>query len=254
MRLTGTLYNPNYFAWITSWLVIIIYVLSSKRTRYLAILFGAILVIFSGSRTHFVLFPLELVFTFILMYFSERVRISKEKFLRALLILISSIILVLVLFYVFQDYFPYMKQILNIFQTGDLRSVSSMNLRVEMWENRLSLFTKMSDWIWGVPPYDVSNSDNDIIYILNRSGIYGLVVYFIIYTISLFSIVYVSYKRQKISKFALLYFSYFLFMLFTGFVSETFGSWHYPILLYILASISISSKVGEEMSKDINLN
>ncbi|MED4407076.1 hypothetical protein P9214_14860, partial [Heyndrickxia coagulans] len=68
VRITGTLDNPNLFAWFVIQMTLIIYLFeNNKIKKILFIIIGVLLVFLSGSRTLFCLFPVILLMTQILL-------------------------------------------------------------------------------------------------------------------------------------------------------------------------------------------
>lgn len=58
VRITGTLANPNIFAWIVLQMSIIVFLFEEKKIKkWFFVIIGFILVVFAGSRSLLILFP-----------------------------------------------------------------------------------------------------------------------------------------------------------------------------------------------------
>lgn len=234
VRITGTLVNPNVFAWAISINATIIIVMKGQlQEKIVAILLSFALVFFSGSRTHLFMFIGEITLVLLLYLVSK----SKHKLVTVISVLVFSVlslVIILVALNQMRDKFPYITQILKVFETGDLSSVNSMKLRFAIWDNYMSEMSTRRKWIFGLPPFNTEFADNDYLYTILRSGILGFVSIVIFYCSKLI----IVFRKPKNNMF-FVSIVYLVFSLIVGLVSETLSGWVYPIILMVLLPYSI---------------
>lgn len=232
VRITGSLGNPNIYAWIVSQASIIILLLSAKKSKYLWVLLGASLIVISGSRSLFILFPLMIIFSSRVNLFQEKKRKSWQKLLLGVVIIVASVGIVVH----FADLFPYLSQISEISDTGSLESVNSINSRLELWEFLYQEFTSEYEfrWLFGLGSREIIRiADNDYIYVFFRIGFIGFLVHL--------SIVYQAFKvfAKSNDNIGILGKEYLLFSLIFGLVSDTISGWFFPLFLFFFLGITI---------------
>ncbi|PAE25795.1 O-antigen ligase family protein [Bacillus sp. 7894-2] len=236
VRIAGTMGNPNIFAWLVIQMATIILMFEKRKfMKYIWIALSIILVFLSGSRSSLILMPIVLVFVSM---------ISNRKTVVFYFIKIPMYLLILFLFaklsywfiYNYGDHFPYLYQLLSIFDSGSLTSVNSFYLRTLMWDNGLSqLGNSPLSWLFGVGPGIITEMDNDYLYALTN---YGLL--FMFFHIVLYISIFIFFSRVKDSKLRTLGQQYIIFSMAVGIQADTLVGWTYPILILFYAGVVVS--------------
>lgn len=246
VRITGTMSNPNTFAWIITQMSIIIFLFEpKKKVRFVFVILGLILVAISGSRSAFILFPFII---FVSKALSERHNLTfylirLPIYLLILLGILSSSYWLLLKF---GSDLKYLYQIVSILETGSLASVNSFDARLIMWNDAWNLFNRdsnLSTWLFGLGPGTISSLDNDYLYSLYNFGtiFFVLNLFFYILVFYIFS-KNISLKSKAFGQ------QYIIYSLIVGFQAETLSGWNYPILLLFFLGITLSfgkSKLSE---------
>lgn len=227
MRVTGSLANPNSFAWMVAHAAVIISLMHPRRTRALWLTIATLLVLLSGSRTLLLLFPFMIVAAQILRDPTNyRVYARYLTFGAGVLALFGAIILYLA------TYFPYLAQLASIASSGSLTSVNSFALRLEIWARAYQEFSDGGAiaLVFGLGArQSMAIMDNDFLYVLFRLGVVGAVVHF-----GLVLTVLVAFLRARRDPVAVLGAVYVLFALAFGMLVETTASWHIPLIMFVL--------------------
>lgn len=232
LRVTGSLGNPNSFAWIVAQAAVVMSLLGPPRRRVLWIGCGALLVLCSGSRSLLVLFPLMLMVGHIL-----RDPTNARTYVRYVAVAAALLGAFVLMITVFAEYFPYLAQLRNIASTGSLASVNSFALRLDGWEARLDEFRAggLTAWLVGLGSREsTSVLDNDFLYIFVRLGLAGMVVH-VITVVAAF----VTFFRARRRAVAVIGAEYLIFALIYGLVAESLGSWHLPLILFFLIGLTL---------------
>lgn len=235
LRITGSLGNPNWFAWIVSQASIMILMLSSRPIRYLVLALGALLILLSGSRTLLILFPVMVAVGLVLST-PGRLRISRTALAYGFVIGLAFFVALAW----YGDYFPYLAQLAGVAGSGSLASVGSVAARLSTWEQTYSVFDAegASAWLVGLGSRESTRVlDNDFLYVLFRFGALGFAIHLvlILYLFWLFW----STRTSTISRVGL---QYLCFALLQGTVRETLGGWMHPLLLLYFAGIAAGLK------------
>ncbi|MEC3884058.1 hypothetical protein VKA52_10015 [Halobacillus sp. HZG1] len=249
VRITGTMTNPNTFAWIVTQMTIIIFILDQKKAvRFLFIIIGATLVALSGSRSLFILFPFLLFFCKVL--FDEH---NIKFFLWKLPIYFIGLVVILVMAYSFLVEYGsnlrYLYQITNILESGSLTSVNSFEARTSIWNMYWQVFKENSNfltWGFGLGPGTFSSIDNDYLFSLFN---YGVVFFILNILISIYAFYVLSKSTNK--KLRVLGQQYIVYSLVVGLQAETLSGWNYPVLLVIFLGLSLSQHFSETPIKII---
>lgn len=246
LRVTGSLGNPNVFAWVISQASMSILILSSSKTKFFWLCIGLILVVISGSRALLITFPLILLVSLILRYRSNpraKQILNKQRFKinKAILLFFFGFTLVvgaalILLVTHFSSIFPYLSELGLIFE-GKLTSIRTVSLRLVMWSELFQMFNSQNYFTWflGLGARDALRVvDNDYLYVFFRVGVIGLLAHFgiIFYILKVFS----SDLQRKISDLGM---QYLLGSLFLGLVYETISGWFFPTFLFLYLGISI---------------
>jgi hypothetical protein len=246
VRIAGTMDNPNLFAWIVIQMAVIIFMFEPKKLNklfWVALVF--VLVFLSGSRSFLVLFPAVMVFVYVLS--------SKKSALFTFVKLpmfLATVGVVVVMAYQFlvnnAMKFPYLSQLLLIFETGELSSINSFYVRTLMWRDALSQMNGPIDWLFGLGPGAIEVLDNDYLYATVNYGIIFSIVNILVYLVLA-----ARFLKCKDSQLMALGLQYIVFSLIIGYQADTISGWNYPLLIMFYAGITIAlSRVKSE--KKIN--
>ena len=245
LRVTGTLANPNTFVWVVSFATISIYMLErNKYKKYLFLLFGSFLIFLSASRTGIILYPVLLLITNALealLYQKKKKSISESQkiFLKFIVLLVLLAILLKVIIDVIPQHSPYFALLIeSVQQQEDVAEISSLEKRLNWWENIYRLYFKDLDvlpWIFGIGSRSITRVvDNDYLYVFYRTGIFGLLIHFL----TIFYALKVFIKTSKSNIIGLLGIVYILYSLMFGMMFDHLGGWNSPIFLFLLLGVS----------------
>lgn len=240
-RVTGSLGNPNLFAWVVSSSAIIIGGLENSQKIYYwpSLAISMILVIISGSRSLLLIFPFIIIVT---LFFKTSNLILKptsyETLKKILLITVVILIISAIFFYVIfeaSQYFPYMSSVKNVFQ-GNVMLLNSVAKRIEHWQQVYDEFSSASLLysLFGLGSRSIVRVvDNDFLYVLYRCGWIGMATHLFISFYMFF-----IFKKSKIKNIAFIGSTYLFFSLILGMLFETLAGWYFPLLLYFLLGIT----------------
>lgn len=241
LRITGSMTNPNIFAWIVAQSSLIAFYYVSRR-RWLWLGIGALLILIAGSRT------LLLVFPFMVTFVAVWRRGGRwHQYIRAGVIA-SCVTVGAVLFVVaFAEYLPYLGQLRDVAQSGSLSAVNAMASRFAKWETGYTEFVNGGAATWSIGLGSRENTrvlDNDYLYVFLRLGALGLLLHalFIAYMIFLF-------RRSRRSIATVIGMQYLIFSLVLGLVYETLGGWLFPLLLLFLLGLGSGLTARERQQR-----
>lgn len=235
-RVTGTLANPSFFAWIVVQMAVVIFLLENKNIKkiiWLSIAFG--LVFISGSRSMFLLFPVAILLAYV---------ISKRKTPVFMFVKLPAFLVMIgILAYLGYQYlvenalkYPYLSQILSFFETGDLTSIHSFHARTVMWNDALyQLGDNWVSWLFGFGAGSVSVLDNDYLYAIVNYGLLYTVLIFFMYLTFL-----IRFFRSEDVVMRSIGVQYIILSLVIGYQAETLNGWNYPLLLLFYTGIVTS--------------
>lgn len=234
VRIAGTMGNPNIFAWTLVQMSVILWLFETKMFKKLFwVAIALTFVFFSGSRS------MLLIFTFVIL-FTEIVSKRKTVVFYLLKVPMYGIFLFGIFNFAiwfltkFGANFPYISQLLLIFETGDLDSINSFNHRLYMWDRSLSQLTSPMDWLFGSGGA-IGHADNDYVFAISNFGIVYLVIQALMYLV----IVY-FFMKLKDRKFKTLGLQYIAFSLVISYQADTLSGWNYPIFIMFYTGIAIS--------------
>lgn len=237
-RMVGTLSNPNIFAWIVIQSSVIIFLFEKRKFRRLFWLsIGLGLILLSGSRTSFVLFP-AIIFSCSLLLAKKNVKFFFVKIPFYIIFLVLSFYAMIWFLEEYQYTFPYLHQLLQIVDTGQLTSVSSFNTRTYIWSNAWNEFLmheSLKTWLFGLGPGFITWVDSDYLYSLFTYGIVGFGLNMMIY-LSMF----IMFTKMKQQEFKVLGQQYIIFSFAIGYQAETLVGWNYPLLIMFYAGLAIA--------------
>lgn len=232
LRATGTLSNPNAFAWMVTQASVIVSLLARGRTRGWLLALGTLLVLVSGSRTLLVLFPFMLVAAQVM-----RNPTSLGTYVRYAGVAAGLLLLFAGVIYFLGDYFPYLAQIQLVVSSGSLASVSSFAIRLRMWESGIDEFVRAgwSAWLIGVGSRpSTAVLDSDYLYVFIRLGALGMLTH-----LAVIGAAAVRFLRSRHRPVAVIGGEYLLFGLIFGIVAESLASWHLPLVLFALVGLTM---------------
>lgn len=240
MRVTGSLANPNAFAWMVAQAAVLVSLLHRSRTRFLWIGLATLLVLVSGSRTLLLLFPFMIVTAQIL-----RDPTNLRTYLRYGAIGAGILALFIAVIVYLASYFPYLAQLGTIASSGSLSSVNSFALRLDIWSRGYEEFaaggTTALIFGLGARP-SMAILDNDFLYVLFRLGIVGALVHFGLIAAALF--VFLRARAHPVGVFGA---QYVLFALIFGILSETTASWHLPLILFAVLGMVVGARMRKSL-------
>lgn len=247
VRITGTLTNPNIFAWVVLQASIIIFLFEQKAfKKYLWMLVGFFLVVFAGSRSLLIIFP----FAFLLVNILRQKKTVGFFVVRIPSYIILLMIMLLVLYLSileFGEYLPYVNELANLLVTGDLSSFNSYSSRLEMWSNSFDDFDgSIISWLFGLGAASVRVVDNDYLYSILNYGLVGttcnLVLYFGLYR---------YFLKLEDKRLSVLGRQYIMLSLLIGVQVETLSGWNYPILIMFFAGICLNLIKAQNSNKSV---
>lgn len=236
VRVTGTFGNPNLFAWYIAQIISFILLFDEDhRRKFLYFLLGSILVLFSGSRTMIVLGP---VIWFFVIAIKKLLMTKDMKILLYFMgLMISFAIFTFLFLKITRNIFPYASQLLNVLN-GGLAQVSAFDARIVKWRNTVSYITEHPTvWFTGFKSKSYISVDNDILYGISRSGMFGVVLQYLIY----FLLFVKSWtKRESNLNFKILILEMLIFTVIIGIQAETITGWIYPVFYVFIYSLLYS--------------
>lgn len=237
-RMVGTLSNPNIFAWIVIQSSVIVFLFEKRKFRRLFwLLIGLGLILLSGSRTSFVLLP-AIIFSCSLLLSKKNVKFFFVKIPFYIVLLVISFYVMIWFLEEYQYTFPYLHQLLQILDTGQLSSVNSFNMRTDIWRgawNEFLMHESLKTWLFGLGPGFISWVDSDYLYSLFTYGITGFSLNIIIY-LSMF----IMFTKMKQREFKVLGQQYIIFAFAIGYQAETLVGWNYPLLIMFYTGLAIA--------------
>jgi hypothetical protein len=234
LRTTGSLANPNAFAWIVAQATAIVLILRARAFPFWIAL-GGLLVLAAGSRTMLLLFPLLLGAAAL---WSRPQRLTT---LVSVAILSAGALVGLVALVVsFRQYFPYLAQLHTVLLTGSLTSVNAIAARVLQWEAVWEAFDVSGPltWLFGLGSRDLLRVvDNDFIFVLARLGVVGFTIH-----VGLLCALGTMFRRaMRADAVAVIGLHYLTFALVFGLVSDTLGGWYHPLPLFYYAGLTLGT-------------
>lgn len=233
LRSTGTLGNPNYFAWVILQCAVIFQLFLNSKNRFLWLFLSLFLILLSGSKSILVAFPISMIIVTWLK--GGRVVFNKHN-LYWLIFSIGMVTIVYNFVITFPDVFPRLQALIALLTGED----ASGGGRYKIWEKAHSYFLMkeqgVSSWIFGLGPIDMFKTlDNGFLYMFFRYGIVGLTLHIsiLLYFLTKF---YAFYDRQLGG----LVVQFVLVGILLETQAEGLAGWQHPILLYFYAGLTIS--------------
>lgn len=175
LRLTGTMYNPNLFAFAIGVFSTFIVVADSTYKSLVWLTIAGFLVLLSGSRTNMIIWPAVMTIGYGLTK-----KLTVRTLLQQIALLFFLVTVVIVLLTNFSDTFRYAAQLLDVLTSGNLSSVNAYAARQVMWDRAFKYVDSLG---WHACPFGAGASeklrtvDNDYIYIYVKFGVLGFLVH-----------------------------------------------------------------------------
>lgn len=244
VRITGTLANPNMFAWVLIQMMVLIWLFEKKISkRASSLVFVTCLVFLSGSRSMLLIFP----FVILMIEIITKKKTPAFFFIKTPiygLILFASYKMLIWFLTTFGENFRYMQRLLTIFETKDLSSDNSFEHRSFMWERAMSNINSYTDWLFGTGGA-IEKADNDYVFAVSNYGISYLVI-----QLSMYILIGYFFLKLKDKKFSALGIQYIVFSLVLGYQVETLSGWNYPILIMFYTGIAISILANKNVANE----
>lgn len=244
VRVTGSMVNPIPFSFFISYLVLIIIAREGPERNLLWVSLGGLLVMLSGTRSLILVFPILIAF----WYYLENNNSLFKRLFNTVICAFFLYFCIFIFLYLFKGYLTYSAELLSIFginnypandlyQHDELRTYG---YRVLSWNATLMDFFSrdLFSMIFGKSGPYTSSAHHDLLYMLTRYGILGLVIYLFLnlYLLEL------AYKNRDKSEGRLMYLSV-LMILVVGMANTVGVEMKMGILSAITTGLFLSSDV-----------
>jgi len=234
IRVVGSLSNPNILAWVTTQLMVMI-LLFSRNKLFIIFMFivSFSIIILTSSRSFLILMPIIMILVLVI---KRKKNISFYLIFIPITVLGSYLIFKFIKWFIYsyQDVFPYIYQLTSVFETGELKSVNSFNMRLVIWQNSME---RIGDsFLFGLGPGVIRSLDNDFLYALVNYG----VLYLIIQT-ALYLVFCIFFYNNQNENFKIMGIINVIFALIVGLQADTISGWFYPVLTMFILGVSLSS-------------
>jgi len=241
MRSTGSLYNPNYFAWIILQCGVIIFIFSTKSSRYLWLFVVLLMILLSGSKSMLASFPVALLASGWLK--GDRVLVNRKN-IYVFFIVVILIYAIYQLLITYPQIFPRLKVLIQLLSGED----ESGGGRFAIWETAYTYFLLKEEgtisWMFGMGPiYEFKTLDNGFLYTLFRNGIVGLILH-----LSLLIYFLVKFYRFEDREFGGLGVQYVLLGSLSELQVESLAGWMSPIHLFLYAGLVFSYEYRRQVA------
>ncbi len=238
VRVAGSLGNPNMFGWVITQMGIVVFLFEEKKFKKIfTLILCFALVVASGSRSMLLLFPFVFLVTFVLTN-RKNVMFYLIKFPISLVMIGAFGYISYQLLLTYGSHFPYVNQLLSVFDSKSLESINSYYLRTVAWENALGQLggvEKWYKWLLGLGPGAIEVADNDFIYSIANYGLIFSILQYSMYV--LFILYFLMCGNIKLKALGI---QYILFSLALGVQSDTLGGWNFPLFCMFYAGIAIA--------------
>lgn len=249
VRVTGSMVNPIPFSFFISYLVLIIIAREGPERNLLWVFIGGALVVLSGTRS------LILVYPFLISgwYYLDNNSSLLKRLFNAFICALFLYVLIFIALYFLRGYLTYSVELLSLFginnySVNDLHQheeLRTYGYRVLSWNTALMDFFSRDifSMVFGKSGPYTSSAHHDLLYMLTRYGILGLVIYLFLnlYLLEL------AYKNRDRAEGRLMYLS-ILMILVVGMANTVGVEMKMGILSAITAGLFFSSDIHK--SKD----
>ncbi|OEK64249.1 O-antigen ligase family protein [Staphylococcus equorum] len=234
IRVVGSLSNPNILAWVTTQLMVMI-LLFSRNKLFIIFMFivSFSIIILTSSRSFLILMPIIMILVLVI---KRKKNISFYLIFIPITVLGSYLIFKFIKWFIYsyQDVFPYIYQLTSVFETGELKSVNSFNMRLVIWQNSME---RIGDsFLFGLGPGVIRSLDNDFLYALVNYGVLYLIIQTVLYLV--FCIFFYNNQNEN---FKIMGIINVIFALIVGLQADTISGWFYPVLTMFILGVSLSS-------------
>lgn len=234
IRVVGSLSNPNILAWVTTQLMVMI-LLFSRNKLFIIFMFivSFSIIILTSSRSFLILMPIIMILVLVI---KRKKNISFYLIFIPITVLGSYLIFKFIKWFIYsyQDVFPYIYQLTSVFETGELKSVNSFNMRLVIWQNSME---RIGDsFLFGLGPGVIRSLDNDFLYALVNYGLLYLIIQTVLYLV--FCIFFYNNQNEN---FKIMGIINVIFALIVGLQADTISGWFYPVLTMFILGVSLSS-------------
>jgi len=245
LRITGTIGNPNLFAYHILLAISFLAAHSnSNRGAFSWLAFGLLLVLLSGSRTVLLLYPPAAMVI---------VRLRSRDSLLALLKLMLPVVATLavggyLVFMLYAEYFPYIGQLVSLFAAGEVLGFRAFALRIAHWSSVWSEIGSgnIGQWLFG--RFDGTRFggaiDNDLLFILWRQGLVGLLSTLTWYMLAIATIHRICCRVTR----KLLYL-WLVVIIFFSIMFESIAGWWIPFIIMMVMGLYLGATEGRTLIK-----
>ena len=246
VRVTGTMVNPNAFAFCVTILVTLIIFMGRSSLAVVCSFLGGALLLLSGSRTGLVFFSIAIATAFII-----RNKLSIMRLIYSVIVSVGSFALVLVVLNAVKAYLPYAKQILKIFLAkGGFHSINSLSVRFDIWDGQFGMLFGGNNVVHSVLGFwhggAMRTSDNDLFYALFHGGIIGIFLHAIFYIV-LFAIS-LRYKNYVLGRYL---FCYMIIVTVFGLTAETLAGWFIPLVAVTIVGVLVALEKNQAYQSQV---
>lgn len=173
VRVTGSLYNPNFFAAVTAILIAFIVASSEPIMEWFWVVLGCVLILLSGSRTFIIGYPL------VISSFYYLTSSGGDRYTKSASSLIALYSLTFLILFVFKDTLIYSARLLSLIldfsNPNDIANITSLSGRSGIWSAVINQFNSgnVYNYIFGSHD-DILNPHNSYLYVLYKYGFIGL--------------------------------------------------------------------------------
>lgn len=212
VRITGSMVNPIAFSFFISYLVLVIIAIKGPLRNLVWVLMGLLLVVLSGTRSLMLVYPFLIAGWFYL----ESDCLLLKRLCNAVIFALFLFFLMFVFIYLFRDVLKYSAELLsligvNSYSDNDLykhEELRTFGYRVVSWNAALiDFFSRdLFSMVFGHSGPYLSPAHHDLLYMLTRYGILGLMLYLFLnlYLLAL------AYKNRDKAEGRLMYLSVLL--------------------------------------------
>ncbi|MCC5888296.1 MAG: hypothetical protein JJT88_17825 [Gammaproteobacteria bacterium] len=241
LRITGTLGNPNLFAYHVLLAITFLAAHSTSKPRAFSWLaFGFLLILMSGSRTVLILYV-----PVILAVVRMKARGSFSALMKMLLPMMAILLLGgYLVFMLFTEYFPYVGELVSLIGAGEILGFRAFALRTAHWINIWAELVSgsLGQWLFGAYDGRVFRGavDNDWLYALWRHGLIGVVSTLAWYLLAVFTT-----SRIRCAATRKLLFVWLAVIAVFSLMFESVSGWWIPFVVMLVMGLYLGAGSGE---------
>lgn len=239
VRVTGTMYNPNSFAFFVSVLCLGVVAHTGIKRSWFWIMIALVLVILASSRTMMLAFPVALVMMYWLNAISNGILTASFKMIAVFGIFMTVILVGVSLF---SEYLPYASQILTLLKSPEaISEVSSFAARDEQWGQRLAYWISKGteNILFGAgSTSELRVGDSDLLYVLFRLGLFGALMHLSLY----FIFFYLAWNTRR-HKVGIWFCGVMTLTVISGITVDTLAGWQFSMYVFMIAGAAYAAYV-----------